>query len=111
MKTILGNIGKHLADWAELYLWVPVSLLSIFALAELYSVATGRTVQDDPAWVVEMAPLLVRCVFAIALVSIYKQATSVWYAKEELLGRWQIMAVDAVTRLLVLCAFLYSLSH
>ena len=58
-----------------------------------------------------MAPLLARCIFAVALVSIFKQATSVWYSRDELAYKWQIAAVDAASRVIVLCAFLYSLSH
>ncbi|MGA3171408.1 MAG: hypothetical protein ABSE62_10375 [Chthoniobacteraceae bacterium] len=108
----LRAIGGHIVAWLEWYFWVPLALCCIHLSAILYTFLThGRSVQEDPAWIVDQSAQLVRCVLAIALVSIFKQATGVWWTKAEMQQRPAIAVVDSAIGFLALCAFSYVLSH
>lgn len=109
--TGLRAIWAHLRNWAEVYLWVPVSLLSIWVLAQFAYFLTGRRPTENVDWIVGVAGGLVKCVMMIALVSIFTQGTMVWLTKEERLANPRFSIAQLLAQAVALCVFAYVLSH
>ena len=80
-STGLAAIKDHLFNWAELYGWVPLSLLGIILFAKFSTFLLGRKPLDQGYDFVGLGFKLSICVFLILLLSITRQATGVWVTK------------------------------
>lgn len=107
MKTILNFFW----NWRELWLWLPLALLSIYAMAEFGYFLTGRRPTENVDWIVGTAGNLVKCVFLIALLSILRESTGVWMTKGEQIDNPKIAAIQAFSQAVALCVFAFVLSH
>ena len=102
---------KHFRQWAEGYLWVPLSLLSIWLFSLVAYWLTGHQPTENVDWIVGLAANFVKGVFAILLCSILRQSTGVWLTKEERLNNPRISIAQMAEMVLALWIFVYSLSH
>lgn len=98
-------------NWREIWLWLPLALLSIWGMAEFGYFLTGRRPTENVDWIVGTAGNLVKCVFIIALLSIKRESTGVWLTKIEWLANPKIAWVQAFSEAVALCVFAYLLSH
>lgn len=60
-----STVWKHLTDWATIYFWLPLSLLSIWLFSKLAYLLTGRKPMENADWIVGFSFNLVKCVFLI----------------------------------------------
>jgi hypothetical protein len=109
--TGLAAVWKHLQNWAELYAWVPVALLSIWFFAQFAYFLTGRRPAENADWIVGLGGNLVKCVFLIVLLSIARQQTGVWLTKAEQLENPSLAWAQRLETGVALCVFAYILSH
>ena len=109
MKTFI----HHLRNWLEIYLWIPLSVVSIQLFAVLYYYITGRAVVDDPwGWLVDSGPQIFRVIVAIALTSIFVEAGTIgWLTPDQAEKNPILASVKAVCRVIALCAILLFFSH
>lgn len=109
--TGLAAVWKHLRNWAEGYLWVPLALLSIWVFAQFAYFLTGRRPQENADWIVGLGANLVKCVFLILLLSIMRQQTGVWYTKQEQIDNPNLARTQLIGTCVTLIVFAYLLSH
>lgn len=109
--TGIWAVWKHLTDWATVYFWVPVALLSIWVFAQFAYFLTGRRPQENADWIVGMAGNLVKCVFVILFCEISRQQTGVWLTKAETLENPVAARTQAITKCVTIIVFAYLLSH
>lgn len=109
--TGLGAVYAHLHNWAEGYLWVPLSLLSIWLFAQFAYFLTGRRPQENADWIVGLGANLVKCVFLILLISITRQQTGIWLTKAELIANPRLALTQTLGKCVALIVFAYLLSH
>lgn len=109
MNKFLRSILDNVRNWTEIYLWVPVSFLSIYLMALAAYGLSGRAPRMNLDWFPELGVNLFKIVCAIALTSIVKEALWNWLSvKDKLeapLYAWGRMLLEVV----VLLAFLYVL--
>lgn len=104
-------VWKHMQNWTEIYLWVPMALLSIYVFAEFAYVLTGRRPTENADWIVGMGGNLVKLVFLIVFVSIERQQTGVWLTKDEQLDSPALAMTQALSKCVTLIVGAYILSH
>jgi hypothetical protein len=75
---------KHLRDWATAYFWLPLSLLSIWLFSKLAYLLTGRKPMENADWIVGFSFNLVKCVFLIFFLEIYREQTGKWWTDKDL---------------------------
>jgi hypothetical protein len=107
----LRDLLNHITSWAEGYLWVPLSLGLIWLFAYVAYWLTGRHPTENVDWIVGLAGNFVKCVLAILLCSIYREATGVWLTKTERLGYPRVSIAQMAHSAVALCVFAYLLSH
>jgi hypothetical protein len=107
----MSDLIRHLRNWAEGYLWLPLSLISIYLFAEIAYWLTGRRPQENVDWIIGLAGDFVKCVFLILLVSILRESSGVWLTKEERLANPRFSIAQMFNQSIALCVFAYLLSH
>jgi hypothetical protein len=109
--TGLKAAWKHLQNWAEVYFWVPLALLSIYLLSEFAYLLTGRKPQENADWLVGLGGNLVKCMSLIMVVSVLNQQNGVWLTKEELIANPHLSRDQMVSKCVSLIVFGYLLAH
>jgi hypothetical protein len=109
--TGIAALWKHITNWAEVYFWVPLALLSIWLFAQGAYFLTGRRPQENADWIVGLGGNLVKCVFLIVILSIVRQQTGVWWRREELMANKHLAYTQAFSSCVALIVFAYLLSH
>lgn len=104
-------VWKHLQNWQSIYLFLPVSLISIWLFAKMAYFLTGRQPQENADWIVGMAGNLVKLVFLIVFVELLRQQTGIWFTREQLLENPKLAWIQAFSKAVALCAGVYILSH
>lgn len=102
---------KHLRNWQSVYLFLPVSLLSIWLFAKMAYFLTGRQPQENADWIVGTAGNAVKLIFLIVFVELLRQQTGVWYTREQLIANPQLGWEQAFSKAVALCVGCYILSH
>jgi hypothetical protein len=108
---LFESIWNHLSNWAEVYLWVPVSLVGIFAAAELSYFLTGRRPTENADWLVDYSAKAVQMVAIIALTSIAKEALGMWMNKEEKLTNPYAYMVNSASTIILFIVVAYVFLH
>lgn len=104
-------IWKHLQNWTEIYLWVPMALLSIWLFAQFAYFLTGRRPTENADWIVGVAGSLVKCVFLIVLVSISRQQTGIWLTSEEQKTNILLAVSQQAASIAMAVIFAYLIAH
>lgn len=110
-ETRVQAVVRHLRNWAEIYLWIPIALLSILAASEFAYFLTGRRPTENADWIPEFSFRLVACVLVIALVSISRQQTGFWLTKTEAMAYPKLAFQQALTKCFFAALFAYILLH
>lgn len=110
-QTGWALIWRHLRNWTEIYLWVPIALLSIWLFAQFAYFLTGRRPQENVDWIVGISGGLVKLVFIIVFISVDRQQTGVWLTKEEQTIYPDLARIQAVTKCVLAIVAAYILSH
>lgn len=105
------TVWGHLTNWATIYFWLPLSLLSIWLFSQFAYFLTGRRPQENLDWIVGFSFNLVKCVFVIFFVEVAREQTGVWFRKDELLANPSIAWAQTVGKCFQLFVFAYLLSH
>jgi hypothetical protein len=79
-------IKKHFSSWPELYLALPLGILSVPLAAFFVYGLTGRAPQENMDWILDFAGRLKIASFVVLFASLARQATGVWLTKEEYLA-------------------------
>lgn len=103
--------AKHLRDWAEGYLFLPLALLLIPGAALLIYWLTGRAPSESLDWLLDLAGRVFVVVIALVLTSISIEATGTWLTKSEKLANPVVYIASTVSKLILLALFLFVLTH
>lgn len=109
--TGIWAVWRHLTNWATLYFWLPLSLISIWLFSKLAYLLTGRKPQENADWIVGFSFTLVKCVFLVFFVEITRQQTGTWYTKAELIANPQLAWSQTVSKCVTLIVFAWLLSQ
>ena len=107
----LAAVWKHIKNWLELYLWVPLSLLFIWGFAWFAYFLTGRRPQENVDWIVGLAGNFVKSVMLILLVSIFRQQCGLWLNREEQKDNPTLVWAQNILTIAAICVFGYILEH
>lgn len=108
---MIAAIARHLRNWAEVYLWVPVSLIGIYGAAQLAYLLSGRRPAESPDFLVDYAGKAVEVVAVIALTSVAKQALGSWMTKEEKLANPGAYALNSLATIIIFVTISYLFTH
>ena len=108
---MLRKIWDHLANWAEVYLWVPVSIFAIYGAAQLAYFLTGRRPTENADWLVDYSSKALEMVAIIALTSVAKEALGHWMTKEERAAHPYLATLNTFATLITLLVVTYVFTH
>lgn len=108
---VLQNLWRHLGNWAEIYLWVPVSLIGIFAAAELTYFLTGRRPVENADWLVDYSSKAVLMIAIIALTSIAKEALGYWQTPDFRVEHPWLATINTLSTLVIFITVTYVFLH
>lgn len=96
--TGIAAVWHHLCNWAEGYLWLPLSLLAVWSSANLYIYIVGAPVMENPIWLVGYSEKLVQLILLLLVATITKQQTGgAWLCKDEKISLMRTHQGYAVT--------------
>src|SRR4051812_4895540 len=105
MKRIWNNV----TNWLEIYLWIPVTFLSIYFMSLAAYWLSGRAPRMNLDWFPELGVNLFKIACAIALLSITKEALWGWMPlKDKLENSWFALGRQ-MFEVIVLIAYLWFL--
>lgn len=102
---------KHIRSWLEAYLWLPVSLLSIWAAAHFAYWLTGRRPEENADFIVGYAQRTVLIVLLVGLFSMSRQQTGFWLTKEEAMANHYMATLQVIVQLFTMGLFAYIFLH
>lgn len=111
VKNAAGRSWKHLTDWSEAYLWVPLVLCSIWLSGKLVELWTHHPAKENIDWLVDYQAVAYKCVWIIVFTSIFKQATGTWLSKQEKFDHPVAAFIGDVKILLSFLAFVWLFTH
>lgn len=109
--TGFAAVWKHVQDWQSIYLFVPISLFSIWLFAQFGYFLTGRRPTENVDYIVGIAGNLIKLVFLIVFCEVTRQATGHWYSKAELMANHQLAKWQTISKCVTLIVGAYILSH
>lgn len=107
----LSAVWKHLTNWATIYFWLPLALLSVWLFSKGAYFLTGREPQENADWIVGISGNLIKCVFVIFFTEVTRQQTGVWLTKDELIANPNMAWTQTLSKCFTLLVFAYLLSH
>jgi hypothetical protein len=108
---ILRLIGKHIFDWTEGYLWVPMAVTAIWASGHLVQLMTGHDPKMNIDWLVDYQAVAYKCVYIILFTSIMKQSTGSWMTLEQKMANLYLATLADLKILATFFAFVYVFMH
>lgn len=102
-------IIRHIVNWKEGYVILPLCLLAVIGAAKFVYWLTGSPSRESPEWIVGFAFRAVCCIVAVVLTSIYKEQVGMWISKEEAKLHVKLAIANKVETIAVVLAFLYVL--
>ena len=109
VKNLLFVLWDNVTNWVEVYFWVPVAFFSIYFLSLSAYWLSGRAPRVSLDWMPELGVNLFKCVCAIVLTSIVKQALWGWMNMKEKMSNPVLALVRMAFETTALFAFLYVL--
>lgn len=79
---LLGLV-RHIENWVEGYLWVPLLLFCVWGAGQLDYFLTGRRPMTNADWLVDYSSVAVKSILVILFAAILKQSGSIFLTKEE----------------------------
>lgn len=102
---------KHIREWAEGYLWLPASLLSIYLAAKLAYFLTERAPEENADFIIGYAERTVVTVLVIFLFSVSREQTGFWLTKQESFDHPYHATIQAVIKMFTMGLFAYIFLH
>jgi hypothetical protein len=103
----MSRIWKHLSNWTEGYLWVPLVVIAIWGSGKMVEGLTGNPVKENIDWLIDYQAVAYKCVYIIVLTSIMKQATGSWMTKEEKFTHPYMATVGDIKTTITFLAFVW----
>ena len=108
---MIQKLWRHLANWPEGYLWVPIPLLATSGSGLLIYAITGHDANENVDGLADYASLSVKSTLIILFTSIAKQALGSWLTKEEKLAHPVYAFASGVLTLVMFLSFVYVFTH
>jgi hypothetical protein len=108
---VITEFGRHLRNWLEVYLWVPVTLVGIYGSAQLAYFLSGRRPVESPDFLVGYSGKAVEIVYIIALTSIAKQAWGTWMSTEQKIDNPYVYTINTIATFLTAGLVTYVFLH
>lgn len=102
---------RHVQEWAEVYVGLPLALLLIPGAAYLIYVLSGRAPAESLGWLVDLAGRVLTITLALVLVSFSTEAAGTWLTKAEKLANPTIYIASTAGKIVLFAMFLYVLTH
>lgn len=96
--TFWQKIVKHVKSWPEFYVCLPLVFLSLPGASLLIYFLTGRAPQESMDWILDLASRVNVAALIILFASFARQATGVWYTKQEQLDNPLVAIQSSVTK-------------
>lgn len=107
----LAAIWRHLQNWQSIYLFVPLSLVSIWVFAQGAYFLTGRRPTENVDWIVGISGNLVKLIFLIVFVEVYRQQMGVWLTRDQQIENPSLAWAQRLSASVALCVGAYILSR
>lgn len=108
-KSFIRGLVANVENWVEVYFWVPVSFLSIYFLSLSAYWLSGRAPRINLDWMPELGVNLFKCICAIVLTSVIKQALWGWIPLHEKFENTTFALVRQAFEVIVFLSFLWVL--
>lgn len=102
---------KHVQNWTEGYLWVPMAVLAIWLSGHLVEAMTGNPAKENIDWLIDYQAVAYKCVYIILFTSIMKQATGSWLTLEQKFEHPYLATLGDLKILATFFAFVWLFSH
>lgn len=96
---------KHLKSWPELYLCLPLVILTLPGSSLFIYSLTGRAPQENMDWILDLAGRINVAALILFFASFTRQATGVWLTKEEQLANPFNALLGSLTKAFYFCFF------
>jgi hypothetical protein len=107
--SFLRKLLQNVENWAEVYFWVPVAFMSIYFMSLAAFWLSGRAPRMSLDWMPELGANLFKCVCAIVLTSIVKEALWGWLNVQDKIASPVLALTRMGFEVVALMAFLYVL--
>jgi hypothetical protein len=104
---MIEQIWRHLKNWAEGYLWVPLAVFAIWASGQFVYLATGNPPHENIDWLIDYQAVAYKCVYIILFTSIMKQATGSWMTLDQKITHPYLATLSDVKILATFFAFVW----
>lgn len=109
--TVWGSIKKHVMSWPELYVALPLGILSLPLAALFVFTLTGHRPQENMDWILDFAGRFKLACFVVVLVSFARQATGIWMTKEEQFAHPYMATLATLTKVFYFLFFAWLLKN
>lgn len=107
MKTI----KDHFSNWAIEYAWSPLAFLIVYLMIKFAHSLTGRPPTESADFLVQLGFRLMACIFVIILLSLAREATGVWFTKDEIKENWALAWPPCISKICLAAIFMFALLH
>lgn len=111
MPARKSGMFKHIHNWLEGYVWLPVSLLAIYLSAKFAYFLTGRQPEENADFIIGYAQRAVVVALVIFCFSVSREQTGYWLTKQEALAHPFHAALQAVIKMYTMGLFAYIFLH
>lgn len=104
-SNMFSKIWNHLKSWPELYVCLPLVLLTLPGSSLFIYFLTGRAPQESMQWLLDLSGRVNVAALIILFASFSRQATGVWFTKQEMLVHPYMATLSALTKVFYFCFF------
>lgn len=108
---ILSRIWRHLRNWSEAYLILPLTVLSIIGASLFVQFLTGHAPKENVDWLTDYASVSMKAAIIICFTSAFKQATGSWMTLEDKKSNLYLTTIGDVKTIIAFLAFVYLFTH
>jgi hypothetical protein len=109
--TFRQRVAKHFASWPELYVALPLGILSVPLAALFVYALTGHVPKENMDWVLDFAGRVKIGAFVILFASIARQATGTWLTKEDQFAHPYLATIATLTKMFYFVFFAWLFTH
>lgn len=111
MREKLLALYIHLKSWPELYVAMPLVLLSIPGAALFAYFLTGRAPQESMTWLVDLSGRVTVAALVVVFTSFMRQASGVWMTKDEQFAHPILATVQQIVKMFCIAVFVWLFTH
>lgn len=111
LVTMFKTIWRHLKSWPELYVCLPLVLLTLPGSSLFIYALTGRAPQESMQWILDLSGRVNVAALIILFASFSRQATGVWLTKEEMLANPYMATCSLLTKIFYFVFFGWLFTH